>query len=111
VAHVTVALTTEGQPLVPSEFNLKSESGKKPGAAATMGVGSLRWSLVGCRCGPSTCIQRRAGAVAFSVGLQAYVYGYPLLNTEVSRSEMMMNPAEKDKPVLRFSQLLTRLKT
>lgn len=39
-AHVTVALTTEGQPILLSEFNLKSESGKKPGAAATMGVGS-----------------------------------------------------------------------
>ncbi len=40
-AHVTVALTTGTQPIVLSEFKLKSESGKKPGAAATMGVGAL----------------------------------------------------------------------
>jgi hypothetical protein len=40
-AHVTVSLTTDAQPVVLSEFNLKSKSGKKPGAAATMGVGSL----------------------------------------------------------------------
>lgn len=39
-AHVTVSLTTGAQPLLLSEFNLKSASGKKPGAAATMGVGS-----------------------------------------------------------------------
>lgn len=39
-AHVTVSLTTGAQPLLISEFNLKSASGKKPGAAATMGVGS-----------------------------------------------------------------------
>ena len=40
-AHVTVSLTTDTQPVVVSEFNLKSKSGKKPGAAATMGVGSV----------------------------------------------------------------------
>jgi len=40
-AHVTVSLTTDAQPVVVSEFNLKSRSGKKPGAAATMGVGSV----------------------------------------------------------------------
>jgi hypothetical protein len=40
-AHVTVSLTTDAQPVLLSEFNLKSQSGKKPGAAATMGVGSV----------------------------------------------------------------------
>ena len=40
-AHVTVSLTTDAQPVVLSEFNLKSKSGKKPGAAAGMGVGSV----------------------------------------------------------------------
>jgi hypothetical protein len=40
-AHVTVSLTTDAQPVVLSEFNLQSKSGKKPGAAATMGVGSV----------------------------------------------------------------------
>lgn len=39
-AHVTVSLMTTPQPILVSEFNLKSESGKKPGAAATMGTGS-----------------------------------------------------------------------
>jgi hypothetical protein len=33
LAHVTVSLTTKTQPIVLSEFNLKSASGKKPGAA------------------------------------------------------------------------------
>jgi hypothetical protein len=44
-AHVTVALTTEKLPIVLSEFTLNSESGKKPGAAATMGVGSAGASV------------------------------------------------------------------
>ena len=39
--HVTVSLVTEGHPSVVLEFNLSSESGKTPGAVATMGVGSL----------------------------------------------------------------------
>jgi hypothetical protein len=39
--HVTVSLVTKGQQTVVLEFNLSSESGKKPGAVATMGVGSL----------------------------------------------------------------------
>jgi hypothetical protein len=39
-AHVVIFLVTDTQPVVLAEFNLKSESGKKPGAAATMGVGS-----------------------------------------------------------------------
>jgi hypothetical protein len=39
-AHVTVSLTTEQQPIVLLEFNVKSQSGKKPGAAATVGAGA-----------------------------------------------------------------------
>ena len=39
--HVTVSSVTQGHPTVVLEFNLSSESGKKPGAVATMGVGSL----------------------------------------------------------------------
>lgn len=39
-AHVTVSLTGNAQPIMLSEFKLNSASGKKPGAAATMGVGS-----------------------------------------------------------------------
>ena len=39
--HVTVSSVTQGHPTVVLELNLSSESGKKPGALATMGVGSL----------------------------------------------------------------------
>lgn len=39
--HVRVSLVTQGHSTVVLEFNLSSESGKKPGAAATMGIGSL----------------------------------------------------------------------
>jgi hypothetical protein len=39
--HVTVSTLVQGHSTVVLEFNLSSESGKKPGAAATMGVGSL----------------------------------------------------------------------
>jgi hypothetical protein len=39
-AHVTVSLATEQQPVVLLEFNVKSQSGKKPGAAATVGAGA-----------------------------------------------------------------------
>lgn len=37
-AHVTVSQVTASAPIVLAEFNLNSESGKKAGAAATMGV-------------------------------------------------------------------------
>jgi hypothetical protein len=39
--HVTVSSVNHDHPTVVLEFNLSSESGKKPGAVATMGVGSL----------------------------------------------------------------------
>ena len=39
--HVTVSSVTQGHSTVVLEFSLSSESGKKPGAVATMGVGSL----------------------------------------------------------------------
>ena len=39
-AHVVVSLMTKNGPVVMGDFNLNSESGKKPGAAAGMGVGS-----------------------------------------------------------------------
>jgi hypothetical protein len=39
-AHVTVLMITENGRIVLEEFNLDSKSGKKPCAAATMGVGS-----------------------------------------------------------------------
>jgi hypothetical protein len=39
-AHVVVSMMTKKGPVVMADFNLNSESGKKPGAAAGMGVGS-----------------------------------------------------------------------
>lgn len=39
--HVVVSSVVKGHQTVVLEFNLSSESGKKPGAIATMGVGSL----------------------------------------------------------------------
>jgi len=39
--HVTVSSFIQGHSTVVLEFNLSSKSGKKPGAVATMGVGSL----------------------------------------------------------------------
>lgn len=39
-AHVTVSLATEQQPVVLLEFNVKSQSGKKPGSVATVGAGA-----------------------------------------------------------------------
>jgi hypothetical protein len=44
---------------------------------------------------------------AFSAGLQAYLYGYPLVITEVSREEMLINPADKENRFYHFSQLFT----
>ena len=44
---------------------------------------------------------------AFSVGLQAYLYGYPLVITEVSRREMLMNPADRQDQFYHFSKLAT----
>lgn len=43
-AHVVVSLVRQSGPVVLAEFNLNSESGKKPGAAATMGVGGVATS-------------------------------------------------------------------
>ncbi|HYL06868.1 MAG TPA: DUF4410 domain-containing protein [Thermoanaerobaculia bacterium] len=46
-AHVTVSLATEEpQPTVLLEFNVKSQSGKKPGAAATVGAGAATLGTV-----------------------------------------------------------------
>jgi hypothetical protein len=39
--HVKVSLRTGQQPVVLLEFNVKSQSGKKPGAAATVGAGAV----------------------------------------------------------------------
>jgi hypothetical protein len=39
--HLTVSAFVQNHPMVILELNLSSESGKKPGAVATMGVGSL----------------------------------------------------------------------
>lgn len=43
-AHVVVSLMSARGPVVLAEFNLNSQSGKKPGAAETMGVGGVATS-------------------------------------------------------------------
>ena len=45
-AHVTVSLVTEQEPIALLEFNVKSQSGKKPGAAATVGAGAVTMGTV-----------------------------------------------------------------
>lgn len=46
-AHVVVSLVRDTGPVTISEFNLNSKSGKKPGAAATMGAGAGAGASVG----------------------------------------------------------------
>src|ERR1700722_14624170 len=45
IIHVIVSLTAPSSPVLVAEFDLESASGKKPGAAATMGVGSAAASV------------------------------------------------------------------
>jgi hypothetical protein len=54
-AHVIVSLNAPTSPVLLAEFDLESESGKKPGAAATMGVGSAAASV-----GTSTATDSKA---------------------------------------------------
>jgi hypothetical protein len=49
--RVAVLLTTNTQPILLREFYLKSESGKKPGAAVGLGVGSAATVAVGAATG------------------------------------------------------------
>jgi len=64
-AHVTVLLTTTGaEPIVLEEFNLKSESGKKPGAGATMGIGSAAMAGVSVATGSAGDKKATVGADA-----------------------------------------------
>ncbi len=49
--RVILLLTTETQPILLKEFYLKSESGKKPGAAVGLGVGSAATVAVGAATG------------------------------------------------------------
>jgi hypothetical protein len=59
-AHVTVSLATEQEPIVLLEFNVKSQSGKKPGAAATVGAGAATMGTVSA---PSAAAGVGAGGV------------------------------------------------
>jgi hypothetical protein len=70
-AHVTVSLTTGTQLIMLSEFNLKSVSGKKPGAAATMGVGSPGAAVAGGSVGDrKATVQADASRMATAVAEQ-----------------------------------------
>lgn len=46
-AHVVVSTMTKDGPVVVADFNVTSQSGKKPGAAATMGVGTVGVAAAG----------------------------------------------------------------
>jgi hypothetical protein len=59
-AHVTVSLVTEQDPVVLLEFKVKSQSGKKPGAAATVGAGAATMGAVSA---PSAAAGVGAGGV------------------------------------------------
>jgi hypothetical protein len=59
-AHVTVSLVTEQEPALVLEFNVKSQSGKKPGAAATVGAGAATMGTVSA---PSAAAGVGAGGV------------------------------------------------
>jgi len=59
-AHVTVSLVTEQEPVTLLEFNVKSQSGKKPGAAATVGAGAATMGTVSA---PSAAAGVGAGGV------------------------------------------------
>jgi hypothetical protein len=59
-AHVTVSLVTEQEPVVLLEFKVKSQSGKKPGAAATVGAGAATMGTVSA---PSAAAGVGAGGV------------------------------------------------
>jgi hypothetical protein len=70
-AHVTVWLTTKTQPIVLSEFNLKSASGKKPGAAVSMGVGSAGAAVAAGSAGDrKATVQADASRMATAVAKQ-----------------------------------------
>jgi len=59
-AHVTVSLASEQEPVALLEFNVKSQSGKKPGAAATVGAGAATMGTVSA---PSAAAGVGAGGV------------------------------------------------
>jgi hypothetical protein len=67
-AHVTVSLTTRTQTILVSEFNLNSASGKKPGAAVSMGVGSA-----GAAVGPGSVGDHKATVEADASRMAAAV--------------------------------------
>jgi hypothetical protein len=70
-AHVTLSLTTKTQPIVLSEFNLKSASGKKPGAAVSMGVGSAGAAVAAGSVGDrKATVQADASRMATAVAKQ-----------------------------------------
>jgi hypothetical protein len=115
-AHVIASLMTSKGPIVVAEFNLNSESGKKPGAAATMGVGSAATSVAasGATAGKGSVegdTLRMAKATAKEiesimleqswippdaatikeVAEKAYIYAYPLVLLSATESVMPVN--------------------
>ena len=116
LAHVVVALSTDRGPVTVAEFNLKSESGKRPGAVATMGLGSAAASVAASGAADDKAsvegdTQRMAKAIAKEMGSimtdqnwialdtatveelaeRAYIYAYPLVLLEATQAVMPVN--------------------
>jgi hypothetical protein len=68
-AHVTVSQVTADQPLVLLEFKVQSKSGKKPGAAATVGAGAATLGTVSA--GSAAAGVAAGGVVDRSASVQA----------------------------------------
>ncbi len=68
-AHVTVSRLTANQPLVLLEFKVQSKSGKKPGAAATVGAGAATLGTVSA--GSAAAGMATGGVLDRSASVQA----------------------------------------
>jgi hypothetical protein len=69
-ADVRISLITAARPLVLSEFKLKPQSGKKPGAAATMGAGTAATAAAGSIGDKKATVQGDAARMAKAVAKQ-----------------------------------------
>ena len=85
--HLTVSAFVHDHPIVILELNLSSESGKKPGAVATMGVGSLAvGAAVGAVGDRKSKVETDASRMAILVAKQLEVF--------MTDQKWISNPAE-----------------
>jgi hypothetical protein len=80
--RVVVLLTTETVPILLAEFYLKSESGKKPGAAVGLGVGSAPTVVVGAATGD---IGDRKASVEADAARMARQVAKEIMNVMIAR--------------------------